>query len=130
MNKFYFIFAAVMAASTISSAALLPDMSLELQGVDVRNKDQKYELSLSKENILIQERTFTLRKTVGDKKQLVAQGSAVLSGSDAKNSTEAIWLGENTQIKIGNLTNSHAPKQVVVLKLTNVNRTFAFEIKH
>ena len=128
MNKFYFIFAAVMAAGTICSAALNPDATVRVQGIDVRTKDGNYELFLGKENIVLEERAYKLVKVVNGKKQLIAQGDAVYTGSDLAHDTEAIWLNERAQIKIGRMVGSQSPKQVVVLKLKDMNRTFAFEL--
>ncbi len=130
MNKFYFIFAAVMAAGTICSAALIPEASIEIQGIDVRNKEEKYVLFVDKENLLLEERDYKLTKVTGSQKQLIAQGSAVYFGSDLKNDTEAIWVNENAQIKIGRMIGNRHPKQVIVLKLKDLNRTFAFELLH
>ena len=129
MNKFYFIFAAVMAAGTICSAALIPEATVQVQGIDVRNKDDKYVLFIGKENIVLEERAYKLMKIVNGKKQLIAQGEAVYTGSDLANDTEAIWLNERAQIKIGRMVGLKSPKQVVVLKLKDMNRTFAFELR-
>ncbi len=129
VTKLYFVFAAVMAAGTICSAALIPSEVVKVEGVDVRNKDEKYLLTLSKENIVLEERSYKLMKIVnGGRKILVAQGDAVFSGSDLKNDTEALWVNDRAQIKIGRMVNSNNPKQVVVLKLKDTNRTFAFEM--
>lgn len=128
MRKFYFILAAFMIMGTVCHAALMPDAKIEVKGIDVRSKDGKYLLSIGKENIILEERSFKLVKLVGQEKQLVAQGQAVYSGSDLEHDTEAIWVNENTEIKIGKMTGIHAPKQVIVLKLKDRNRTFAFEL--
>ena len=130
MNKFYIIFAAVMAVGTVCSAALMPSSSIEVKGIDVRDKSGQYVLHIGKENIVLEERTYKLMKIVGHKKQLIAQGAAVFMGADDKNDTEAIWMNENAQIKIGRMVGSRNPKQVVVLKLKDLNRTFAFELFH
>lgn len=128
MNKVYLLFIAILTVGTVCHAALLPDVKVEVQGIDVRDKDDKYLLSIGKENILLEERSYKLMKVVGEKKQLVAQGQAVFSGSDLEHDTEAIWVNENTEIKIGKMTGVRAPKQVIVLKLKDRNRTFAFEL--
>ncbi len=130
MNRFKMIFTAVMAASTICSAALIPSDSVEVTGIDVRNKSEKYVLYIGKENIVLEERTYKLMKYSGNKRQLIAQGAAVFAGADLENDTEALWVNEEAQIKIGRMIGSKKPKQIVVLKLKNLNRTFAFEMFH
>jgi hypothetical protein len=126
MSKFYFVFAAVMAAGIISSAAVIPQASFTIQGVDVRNKTDKYVLSISKENILLNERSYTLKKLNGD---IVDQGEAVFLGRDPKNDIESIWMNERVQLKIGRMVGEQAPKQVVVYKNIKTNKTFAFELQ-
>ncbi len=128
MKKFSIIFAAVMAAGTISSAALIPSEGIKVEGIDVRDKSGKYVLTLSKENIVLEERTYKLMKIVNGRKQLVAQGDVVHTGADLQNDTEAIWMNERSHIKIGKMVGEKNPKQVVVLKLKDLNRTFAFEL--
>lgn len=128
MNKFFFIIAAVMAAGTVSSAALIPEATIEVPGVDVRNKDEKYFLFVDKENIVLEERSYKLFQIKDRKKVLVTQGEVVFTGADFKNDTEAIWLNENVELKIGRMVGQRNPKQIVVLKLKDLNRTFAFEM--
>lgn len=130
MNKLNVLIAAVMAAGSICSAAIIPSESVELTGIDVRDKSGQYVLFLSKENILLEERNYKLMKVVGQKKQLVTQGAAVYSGANLSEDTEAIWVNENTQIKIGRMIGERSPKQVVVFKMKDANRTFAFELLH
>jgi len=130
MNGFFTLFAAVMAAGTISSAALLPDAAPHLKGIDVRAKDDQYVLYIGKENIVLEEREYKLMKLEGHKEKLVSEGRVVAYGSDMAHDTEAIWVNDKTELKIGKMVGSKAPKQVVVLKLKDQNRTFAFEMFH
>ncbi len=128
MSLFKLALSAVLAVGTASSAMILPDSSVHVQGVDVRNKKEKYLLILSKENIVLEERHYKVMKVVGHKKQLVAEGDAVLTGADPQHDTEAVWQNENTELRIGKMVGYTTPRQIIVLKLKDTNQTFAFEL--
>ena len=113
----------VCAAGPISAGE-----SFKIQGIDVRSKEGDFTLEVSEENLVLQERTFVLSKMQNGKKKVMAQGGVILKHGKTSEDASSFWIGDEVELKIGPLTGSGKPKQIIVLRLKNMRRTFAFEI--
>lgn len=102
--------------------------SFKVQGVDVRSKESDFALEVSEENLVLQERTFVLSKIQNGKKKVIAQGGMILKPGKTAEDASSVWIGDEVELKIGPLTGTGKPKQIIVLRLKNMRRTFAFEL--
>jgi hypothetical protein len=130
MNFFYMICVVLVGLSGLAASPLSSQESFEVEGVDVRNKKKTYILQVEPENLVLQERTFKLDRVQKGKRRTILKGAVVLQGRDSKTSEgDSIWVNESIELKIGPLTGSTNPKQIIVFKIKDKKQTYVFELR-
>lgn len=113
------------------SYAAIPE-NLLVHGIDIRNKSDRYTLSVGPENSLLDERPYKLKKITGKKEVIVRQGYVVSVNAGSKKDVEALYANESVQIQLGQPQTYLKPqKQIVVFKVKNtpnsIGQTIVFE---
>lgn len=118
----------LISASCYGAGPLTSSQPFKVEGVDIRSKEGEFLLEVSEENLVLQERTFNLSKAQDGKRKMIAQGAVLLKQEQPSEETASLWIGDAVELKIGVLSGTKRPKQIVVLKLKNLKRTFVFEL--
>lgn len=100
-----------------------------LTGFDVRNKKDRYEVLITPENSILEERSFTLFKVDSSGRKKIQRGDVVFTKEDMGKDIEAVYQSDNATLQFGRLIaqpNLKNGRRVVVLKL-NPSKTLVFE---
>lgn len=100
-----------------------------LTGFDVRKKTDRYEVLITPENDILEERSFTLFKIDSNGRKKIQRGDVVFTKEDMGKDIEAVYQSENATLQFGRLIaqpNLKSGRRVVVLKL-NQSKTLVFE---
>ena len=100
-----------------------------LTGFDVRKKTDRYQVLITPENSILEERSFTLFKIDSSGRKKIQRGDVVFTKEDMGKDIEAVYQSDSATLQFGRLVaqpNLKNGRRVVVLKL-NQNKTLVFE---
>jgi|GEM_PF-3534954 hypothetical protein len=122
--KTFLLISIIMAFTCHSQAALQV-----LTGFDVRKKTDRYEVLITPENSILEERSFTLFKIDSKGRKKIQSGDLVFTKEDMGKDIEAVYQSDSATLQFGRLVaqpNLKNARRVVVLKL-NQKKTLVFE---
>ncbi len=122
--KTFFLISILFAFASQSHAALQV-----LNGFDVRKKTDRYEVLITPENSILEERSFTLFKIDSKGRKKIQRGDVVFTKEDMGKDIEAVYQSDSATLQFGRLVaqpNLKNGRRVVVLKL-NQTKTLVFE---
>lgn len=122
--KTFFLISILFAFASQSQGALQV-----LNGFDVRKKTDRYEVLITPENSILEERSFTLFKIDSKGRKKIQRGDVVFTKEDMGKDIEAVYQSDSATLQFGRLVaqpNLKNGRRVVVLKL-NQTKTLVFE---
>jgi hypothetical protein len=105
----------------------------ELNGFDVRNKTDRYELMLGPDNDLLEERDIVVFKSSTSGRSKILSGTVVLTAVNPAQETEAVYKSDRITLQLGKLQpnqDKRTGKRVVVVRmndLSKMRKTLVFE---